>query len=123
MEFGKSLSVLTDARRVVPSFIMLVTTEKWKEISAADQAAIRNISGEPFARAVGKAADVAEAKRRQQLLDKGVKIVETPESFKQELLKASAPLFEAWKKSAAKMGVDAQAPIDFYKAQTAAAGS
>ena len=57
------------------------------------------------------------------LIDKGVNIVETPESFKQELLKASAPLFEAWKKSAAKMGVDAQAPIDFYKAQTAAAGS
>ena len=76
-----------------------------------------------FARAIGRAADVAEAKRRKQLIDKGVNIVETPESFKQELLKAAAPLFEAWKKSAAKMGVDAQEPIDFYKAQTAEAGS
>lgn len=123
LEFTKSATVRTDARLGVPNFIMFVTTKKWKEISAADQAAIRNISGEIFARAVGKAADVAEAKRRQQLLDKGVKIVETPESFKQELLEASKPLFDAWKKSAEKMGVDAQAPIDFYKAQTAAAGS
>ncbi|NKB47805.1 MAG: hypothetical protein GKS02_00425 [Alphaproteobacteria bacterium] len=120
LDFTKSATVRDDARLGVPNFIMFVTTKKWEEISAADQAAIRNISGEPFARAVGKAADVAEAKRRKQLIDKGVKIVETPEAFKQELIEVSAPLFDAWKKSAAKMGVDAQEPIDFYKAQTAA---
>ncbi len=124
LQFTKSATVREDARLGVPNFIMFVTTKKWEEISPADQAAIRNISGEVFARAVGKAADVAEEKRRKQLIEKGVKIVETPESFKQELLEASAPLFEAWKKSAEKMGVDAQEPIDFYKAQTkAAAGS
>ncbi len=123
LEFTKSATVREDARIGAANFIMFLTTKKWKEISPADQAAIKKISGEPFARAVGRAADVAEAKRRQQLIDKGVNIVETPESFKQELLEASAPLFEAWKKSAAKMGVEAQAPIDFYKAQTAAAGS
>ncbi|MDH3739525.1 MAG: TRAP transporter substrate-binding protein DctP [Alphaproteobacteria bacterium] len=126
LQFTNSATVRSDARLGVPNFIMFLTTKKWEEISDTDQAAIRNISGETFARAVGKAADVAETKRRQQLLDKGVKIVETPESFKNELLEVSAPLFEAWKKSAAKMGVkDAQAPIDFYKAETAkaAAGS
>ncbi|NNE86044.1 MAG: TRAP transporter substrate-binding protein DctP [Alphaproteobacteria bacterium] len=125
LDFTKSATVRDDARLGVPNFIMFVTTKKWEEISAADQKAIQGISGEVFARAVGKAADVAEAKRRQQLIDKGVKIVETPEAFKQELIEASKPLFEDWKKSAEKMGVDPQAPIDFYKAETAkvAAGS
>ncbi len=122
LQFTKSATVRSNARLGVPNFIIFVTTKKWKEISAADQAAIRKISGETLARTIGRAADVSETKRRQQLLDKGVKTVETPESFKQELLKVSAPLFDAWKKSAAKMGVDPQAPIDFYKAETAAAG-
>lgn len=123
LDWVKSATVRTNARLVAPNFIMFVTSKKWKEISAADQTAIRNISGEAFAGAVGRAADVAEARRRKQLIDKGVKIVETPEAFKQELLKAAAPLFDVWKKNAAKMGVDAQEPLDFYKAETAAAGS
>jgi hypothetical protein len=36
------------------------------------------------------------------------------------LLKASQPLFAAWAKKAKKIGVDAQAPQDFYKAQVKA---
>ena len=123
LEFTKSATVRTNARLVAPNFIMFVTNEKWAEISAADQGAIMGVSGEYFAREVGAAADVAEAKRRQQLLDKGVEIIETPEAFAQELLELSAPLFEAWKASAAAMGVPEQEPIEFYKTETLAYGS
>ena len=57
LEFTKSATVREDARIGAANFIMFVTTKKWKEISPADQAAIKKISGEPFARAVGRAAD------------------------------------------------------------------
>ncbi len=120
LAFTKSATVNPKARLAVPNFIMFVTNKKWAEISGADQAAIEGISGEKFSREVGRAADKSEASRRQQLIDKGIKIYLTPPAFKKELLTASAPLFEAWNRKAKKFGIDPQVPIDHYKAQVAA---
>lgn len=120
LEFTQSATVRTNRRLVAPNFIMFLTTAKWEEIPAEDQALIRGISGEVFARQVGQAADAAEARRRQQLLDAGVEIIETPEEFAAELREIAEPLFAAWRESAAEMGVDPDEPIAYYLEQTAA---
>ena len=119
LAFTKSATVNSKARLAVPNFIIFVTNKKWDGIAAADQASIRGISGEKLSRAIGAAADAAEQRRHKLLISKGIKIYETPDSFKQELLKASAPLFAAWAKKAKKLGIDAQEPQDFFKAEVA----
>ncbi|NQV55521.1 MAG: TRAP transporter substrate-binding protein DctP [Rhodospirillales bacterium] len=120
LAFTNSATVNPNARLVVPNFILFLTNKKWEGIGAADKAAIRDISGEKLSRAVGLAADQAEERRRQQLIKKGVKMYVTSDAFKQELLSAGQPLFAAWKKKATSLGIDPQAPIDYYKAQVKA---
>jgi TRAP-type C4-dicarboxylate transport system substrate-binding protein len=115
LEFTKSLTAHVGRRLVMPNFLMFVTNEKWAEISAEDQALIRGISGETFARAVGIAADGAEDRRIAQLTEAGVQFTETSESFAAELRAAAQPLYDAWATSAESMGVPAQEPIDFYQ--------
>lgn len=120
LAFTKSATVNANARLTVPNFIIFITNKKWAGISSADKAAIRAVSGEKLSGAIGRAADAAEERRHKQLIAKGIKIYETPQSFKQELLKAGAPLFAAWEKKAKKLGIDPQAPIDYFKAQVKA---
>lgn len=122
LKFTKSATVNAKARLTMPNFIIFVTNKKWAQISAADQGKIRAISGEKLARAIGRAADQAESRRRQQLIDNGVKMFVTSEAFKNELLATAKPLFDDWRKRAKKIGVDPQAPLDFFQAQMIALG-
>lgn len=96
------------------SFSFLMNKGKWAEISAKDQAAIMEISGEKFARAAA-AHWVARDKTASVLLaEKGIKIVEADPAFEAALITAGKGLTKKWIDKATAKGIDGQGAYDFY---------
>jgi TRAP-type C4-dicarboxylate transport system substrate-binding protein len=101
-----------------PAFAVFVRSDVFATISAADQAAIRAVSGEVMARR-GAFGDPLEKAARERMLATGKPIVAAPDSFVKELEAAIAPVRAAWVAAASAKGIDAQAALDFYIAEQA----
>ena len=86
---------------------MVMNEAKWKQISAADQAAINKLSGEALARRAGKAWDAADARGEKAMRDANIPIVTASPQFVAEI-KSQAPtaLEKAWIDKAKAKGVD-----------------
>lgn len=99
------------------SFSLLMNAATWARISAADQEAIRSVSGESFARSAGAAWDSTSAEVLATFATAGIVSVEADAAFEAELREASAFLRENWLTEAAAAGFDGQAALDFYQTQ------
>ncbi len=102
------------------TFALVMNEAKWKSISAADQAAINKLSGEPLARRAGKAWDAVDIKGEAALREAKVPIVVASPQFMAEIKEKTAPLEQAWFDKAKGKGVDGPATLAALRAEIAA---
>lgn len=101
------------------SFSVFINADKWAEISPEDQAAIMGVSGPVLGAQFGASWDAENAAAEAAYADAGLEVVQADPAFEQALVDASRFVTEKWLKDAAAAGIDAQAALDFYKAQLA----
>jgi TRAP-type transport system periplasmic protein len=104
---------------VITPFYLIINKNKWDSISAEDQAAIEEISGESFAALAGREWDVADAEAERHLVENGMKIVKiSPNEL--ELAKQNLDsVRKAWLAKAQEAGIDGEAVIEMYVAEQA----
>ena len=102
------------------TFAMVMNEAKWKQISAADQAAINKLSGEALALRAGKAWDATDTKGDKALRDANVPIVVASPQFVAEIKAKTAPLEQAWFEKAKTKGVDGPAALAALRSEIAA---
>ena len=123
----ESLEVFNDAQYIgsgtyipgrlfAPAFAVFVRSDVFGEIGAEDQAAIRAVSGEVFARR-GAFGDPVEAAARERLAASGKTVRAASNAFVAELETAVEPVIAAWVAATAARGIDGQAALDFHLAQ------
>jgi len=106
------------------SAFLIVSAEKWAEISPEDQAAIMDISGEALSQTMGALWHDNDLSARAAFQERlGENYVEASPEFIAELEAAFAGELDAWTATATELGVDAQAAIDFYRSSIGAEGN
>jgi TRAP-type C4-dicarboxylate transport system substrate-binding protein len=107
------------------SFVMMMNEAKFKALSPADQAAIEKLSGEHFARRVGKAWDVADAAGDEAIKAAGVAMQTASPAFVAELKAKIDPVEQAWYADIQGKGLDGAALMKEFRAeiQKVAAGN
>lgn len=113
MPYAKSVTQ-TDAKIFAPTFVFIISDEKWAEIDPADQEAIMSVSGDAFVEMAGQTWAEAEATAEAELAE-SAEIIEASEAFEAELAEAAKPYQDRWIEAATAKGIDAQAALDFYR--------
>ena len=103
------------------SFAHIMNEAKWKQISAADRAAITKLSGEALARRTGKAWDAVDARGEKAVRAAGIPVVVADAKFIAEIKAKTAGLEQAWIDRAKAKGADGKAIIAALRAELAAA--
>lgn len=93
------------------SFAMLMNEAKWKQISAADQAAINKLSGEALAKRAGQAWDATDAKAEKATREANIPIVIADAKFIAEIKDKTGSLEQAWTDKVKAKGVDGAAAL------------
>ncbi len=88
------------------SFGFFMNQDKWDKLPKQDQDAILSVSGEVLARLAGKAWDAADKVGIDAMKAANVEVVEASPAFVAEVKQRTAPLVQAWIKSADAKGVD-----------------
>lgn len=101
------------------SFSVFMNADTWAEISPEDQEAIMSVSGEVLGAAFGARWDKAAAEAVEAYAEAGIEVVPADPGFEAALMEASAFVTAGWLEAAGGAGLDAQAALDFYKAQLA----
>jgi TRAP-type C4-dicarboxylate transport system substrate-binding protein len=103
------------------SFAMIMNEAKWKQISPADQAEIKKLSGEALARRAGKSWDSVDAYGEKVMREAGIPIVIASPQFIAEIKARTAGLEQAWIDKAKAKGVDGAEVLKAVRADLAAA--
>lgn len=101
------------------SFSMFINKDKWAEISAEDQAAIKKVSGLTLAKQFGAGWDAQNASAEAGYADAGIAVHQADPAFEAALIEASGFITAKWLEDASATGIDAAAALDFYKARLA----
>ncbi len=88
------------------SFGFFMNEDKWNKLPKQDQDAIMSVSGEVLARLAGKAWDAADKVGIEAMKAASVDITEASPAFVADVQKRTAPLVQAWIKSADAKGID-----------------
>jgi TRAP-type C4-dicarboxylate transport system substrate-binding protein len=115
-EFTKYVVRFKDTGTAAAAFAVVMNESKWKSLSRSQRDAIDRLSGEAFAMrmsALDEAAESASAQARRE----GVRFIDAPPAFNDEVRKAFAFTVEEWIESARKRGVDGRAALEFYQAE------
>lgn len=103
------------------SFVMIMNEGKWKQISAADQAAINKLGGEALARRAGKAWDAADRRGEKAARDAGIPIVIASPQFVAEIKSRTDGLEKAWIDKVKAKGVDGAEVLKAVRSELSAA--
>lgn len=101
------------------SFSFVINKDKWGEISAEDQAAIRAISQEKVGMTASGLWDSVSAGVYAQFDELGIERIPADPALEAALVEAAQPITAAWKEKAKAAGIDADAALDFYKQRVA----
>lgn len=93
------------------SWFFVMNEGKWNALSDADKAAIAKLSGEAFARRVGKAWIDADAAALEKMKASGMEVIQAEPAFVKDLTRHTAELEAAWAKLAEARGVDGVAAL------------
>lgn len=99
------------------SFSVFMNDDTWAEISAEDQAAIMEVSGDVLGAAFGARWDEAAAAAEAAYAEAGIEVVTADPGFEAALVDASAFVTVGWLEAASAAGIDGEAALAFYKAQ------
>lgn len=121
MSLARYLPYTTDVPGGLYNFVFhfAINREAWAEISAEDQAAIMEISGESGARLIGRSWDVGDAAGREYVAEEGVEVIAMSPEFRAEIEAAFQPIEEEWFENAAALGVDGRAALAAYRDEVA----
>jgi TRAP-type C4-dicarboxylate transport system substrate-binding protein len=102
--------------------VLGINEDKWKSISQADRDAITRISGDAFARSIGRAYAKGDRAAFDTIRKAGRTIETLPEPVVAEMKKVLQPIERDWIEKAKKKGVaDPQKLLDQLRADIAAA--
>lgn len=99
------------------SFSIVVNADKWDEISPEDQAAIMAVSGDKLSALFGRMMDKTDEDGVAFAKEKGHTFVEADQASIDAIKAMAADMPKQWLKDNANKGFDAQAALDFYRAQ------
>ena len=103
------------------AFTLIMNEAKWKQISAADQAAINKLSGEALARRAGKAWDAADARGEKAVREAGIPVVTASPQFVAEIKSRTDGLEKAWIDKVKAKGADGAAILKAVRSELSAA--
>lgn len=93
------------------SFFLVMNKDRFSSLSAEDQQAIMNVSGEAFAKMAGQAWDRADAAALEQLKARGNEVIVADEAFVADVKARTSNLEGEWIKEAMSRGVDGEAAL------------
>ncbi len=94
------------------SWFVVMNPSKWQALEARDRDAITALSGEAFARRVGKVWTEADANAQGAIEAGGVAITPADDALVRAIMPVADRIEEAWVVEAQKRGVDGRAAID-----------
>ncbi len=100
------------------SWFFVINEAKWNAIAPRDREAISTVSGEAFARLIGKAWNAADRAAIEQMRAAGITIAEGSEALVRAVRRASAALESRWVEAARGRGVDGAALLAEIRAAT-----
>src|SRR5690606_3614512 len=95
----------------------IMNDAKFKSLSAADQKAILDISGDRFARLAGRSFDDSDSKGKALLHEHKAAFTDASPEFVEKTRKAVQPVVDAWVKKAGEKGVDGKAVLQALRAE------
>lgn len=101
------------------SFAIVINPDTWGSLSAADREAIMGVSGERLSRLFGEMMDISDESGVAFAKEQGNTFTEASPEVVAAARELTADLESTWVENAAKSGVEAQAALDFFKAQLA----
>ncbi|MEM8540949.1 MAG: hypothetical protein AAGF25_08325, partial [Pseudomonadota bacterium] len=97
----------------------VINKDKWGEISAEDQAAIKAISQEKIGMAASAKWDEVSASVYAKFDELGITTVDAAPDLEEAFMNAAKPITAAWKAKATEAGIDAEAALAFYQERLA----
>lgn len=97
------------------SFFMVMNQERFSSLSAQDQAAIEEVSGDALARLAGRMWDTEDAKGLAVIKANGNEVLIADKTFQEAIRNASKPMEEEWLKQAKQAGVDGAAALKEFR--------
>jgi TRAP-type C4-dicarboxylate transport system substrate-binding protein len=101
------------------TFSFVINKDKWAEISAEDQAAIKAISQDKIGMTASAKWDSVSAGVYARFGELGISVHDADASLEQALMNAAEPVTGAWKAKANAAGIDADAALAFYEQRVA----
>jgi TRAP-type C4-dicarboxylate transport system substrate-binding protein len=93
------------------SWFLVMNQGSWGELSQEDRDAIMSVSGEAFARLVGKAWDEADAVGWEEIEAAGIEVTPASDAFVAEVEEVADRLESQWTEQAQERGVDGTAVL------------
>lgn len=93
------------------SFVMLMNLDRWREMSAIDQAAVDRVSGEHLARAIGRATDRRTREAMNTIAAGGVKVTAAGPTLIADIRFRSAEFERQWIAAAQARGIEDPARV------------
>lgn len=99
------------------TFSFMINKDKWAEISAEDQEAIRAISQEKIGMVATGLWDSVSADVYSRFDELGIAVQDAGPELAERLVEAAGPITNAWMEKAKAAGIDAEAALAFYRAR------
>lgn len=96
---------------------LIMNDRKWRSLSAEDQRAIDQVSGEVIARSFGEKWQANEQAAIEQLSGRGLKTLSIEGDALDEVKQKLAFVEKDWLEEARKQGVDGKAALDYFREQ------
>lgn len=100
------------------SWFFVMNQGKWNALEDRDKQAITALSGEAFARRVGKAWIDADNAALEKIKAAGIEVIQADPAFVKDLVVQTSALEEDWAKLADARGVDGRAALKEIRAAT-----
>lgn len=104
------------------AWFFVMNRDTWERLTPEVQDQIMSVSGEHFARMAGRAQDEGDAEGLARMQADGVTIVTSSPEFVADIQQRTAPIEEAWRSEAGKMGVDPAAALTEFRQITTQIG-
>ncbi len=101
------------------SFSFVINKDKWAEISAEDQAAIRAMSQEWVGMKASATWDSVSAGVYAKFDELGITVHDADPALEARLVEAAGPITAAWVEKASAAGIEAEAALAFYRERAA----
>ena len=101
------------------AFFLVMNQRSWDRLSEQDRKAIESISGEVFAKRVGKAWDAEQDKAQKMLDERGVKHLRIEGKMLETLKTRLAGAEKDWVQAVGKLGIDGAAALEMIRREAA----